>query len=145
MWRIPKTYARFLSGPNKAKSHGSAWVRHRATHNHGWTRRPACYHGHRCKPVRRDPADFLSSTPFPEHGKCGRLRRRPSFIVADRGYDSNRHRKELVERGMRLLIARCNTVQGFGIGIFQWYVEPTIAWLQIFNSSTGRFMHVQAL
>lgn len=65
----------------------------------------------------------------PVRGKRGRPRRRPAFIIADRGYDSNPHRDQLLERKMRSLIARRNTEHGSGLGILRWHVERTIAWL----------------
>jgi transposase len=65
----------------------------------------------------------------PVRGKCGRPRRRPNFIIADRAYDSNPHRDKLLERKMRSLIARRNTEHGSGLGILRWHVERTIAWL----------------
>lgn len=65
----------------------------------------------------------------PVRGKRGRPRRKPSFVIADRAYDSDPHRQKLLERKMRSLIARRNTKHGSGLGSLRWYVERTIAWL----------------
>jgi IS5 family transposase len=62
-------------------------------------------------------------------GRIGRPRRRPECVVGDRGYDSDRHRRELRERGVRPLIARRQTEHGSGLGRYRWVVERTFSWL----------------
>lgn len=62
-------------------------------------------------------------------GRVGRPRRRPQSVVGDRGYDSDRHRRELRERGVTPLIARRQTKHGSGLGRYRWVVERTFSWL----------------
>jgi hypothetical protein len=47
-------------------------------------------------------------------GVRGRPRRRPGSVVADRGYDHDKYRRLLRERGIRPLIARRETEHGSG-------------------------------
>jgi IS5 family transposase len=42
----------------------------------------------------------------PVSGKVGRPRRRPDRLLADRGYDHDKYRRELWARGIKPLIAR---------------------------------------
>jgi transposase len=62
-------------------------------------------------------------------GRVGRPRRRPESVLGDRGYDSDRHRRQLRERGVRPLIARRQTSHGSGLGRYRWVVERTFSWL----------------
>ena len=62
-------------------------------------------------------------------GLVGHPRRRPDTVVADRGYDSNPHRDQLVLRGIEPIIARRKTTHGSGLGRYRWVVERTFAWL----------------
>jgi transposase len=62
-------------------------------------------------------------------GSVGRPRRRPECVTADRGYDYDKHRRELRRRGIRPEIARRNTEHGSGLGTARWVVERTFAWL----------------
>jgi transposase len=50
----------------------------------------------------------------PIRGTGGRPRRRPSLLLADRGYDSKAHRQALRARGIRPVIARRKTAHGSG-------------------------------
>jgi transposase len=72
-------------------------------------------------------------------GKVGKPRRRPDKLLADRGYDSNRHRRELRRRGVTPEIARRETSHGSGLGRFRWVVERTFAWLHQFRRLLVRF------
>jgi transposase len=65
----------------------------------------------------------------PVAGKRGRPRQRPDRIVADRGYDHDKYRRELWRRGVKPSIARRNTEHGSGLGRWRWVVERTFAWL----------------
>ena len=60
----------------------------------------------------------------------GRLRRRPSALLADRGYDSKAHRQALRTLGIRPLIARRKTTHDSGLGSQRWVVERTLSWLR---------------
>jgi transposase len=62
-------------------------------------------------------------------GSVGRPRQRPDSLIADRGYDSDRHRRLLPERGIKPVIARRQTKHGSGLGRHRWVVERTFAWL----------------
>ena len=65
----------------------------------------------------------------PVAGKVGAPKRRPDYLLADRGYDSDPHRRQLTARGIEPVIARRNTDHGSGLGKFRWVVERTISWL----------------
>lgn len=58
---------------------------------------------------------------------------KPKVIDADRGYDSDAHRRRLRERGIRPLIARRRTENGSGLGKCRWVVERTHSWLHGFR------------
>lgn len=65
----------------------------------------------------------------PVKGKLGRPRQRPERLLADRGYDFDKYRRELWRRGVKPLIARRETEHGSGLGRERWVVERTFAWL----------------
>lgn len=62
-------------------------------------------------------------------GKPGAPRQRPEYLLADRGYDSEKLREWLRQHGIEPFIARRKTEHGSGLGRFRWLVERTIAWL----------------
>ncbi|MCH0561546.1 transposase [Streptomyces sp. MUM 16J] len=51
-------------------------------------------------------------------GQVGRPRRRPDALLADRGYDHDKDRRLLWQRGIRPVIARRGEPHGTGLGIF---------------------------
>jgi len=63
-------------------------------------------------------------------GRVGRPRRRPARLVADRGYDHDKYRRLLRQRGIEPLIARRQSEHGSGLGRERWIVERTFAWLR---------------
>lgn len=65
----------------------------------------------------------------PVRGKTGRPRQRPERLLADRGYDHDKYRRELWARGVKPVIARRCTENGSGLGRQRWVVERTFAWL----------------
>lgn len=65
----------------------------------------------------------------PIRGKVGAPKRKPTYLLADRGYDSDPHRHQLIARGIQPVIARRNTGHGSGLGKVRWVVERTISWL----------------
>jgi transposase len=65
----------------------------------------------------------------PVTGKRGRPRQRPDRLLADRGYDHDKYRRQLWSRGVKPMIARRNTENGSGLGRQRWVVERTFAWL----------------
>ena len=71
---------------------------------------------------------LLDSVP-PVRGRVGRPRRRPDRLVADRGYDHDKYRRQLWARGIKPVIARRLTEHGSGLGRERWVVERTFAWL----------------
>ena len=75
----------------------------------------------------------------PIRGKCGAPKRKPDLIQADRGYDSEPLRRELVARGIESELARRYTGHGSGLGKTRWVVERTIAWLHGFRRLRIRY------
>ncbi|CAM5667906.1 hypothetical protein SGLAM104S_06765 [Streptomyces glaucescens] len=65
-------------------------------------------------------------------GVVGRPRR-PDMLFADRGYDHDKYRRLLRERGSRPVIAERGQPHGTGPGTFRWVVERTISWLHGFR------------
>jgi transposase len=66
-------------------------------------------------------------------GKRGRPRQRPDRLIADRGYDHDKYRRELRRSGVKPRIARRRTEHGSGLGRVRWVVERTFAWLHNFR------------
>ena len=67
--------------------------------------------------------------PVGAHGKF-----RPKALLADRAYDSAKHRAELRARGITPKIAKRGNAEhpsqhGSGLGTERWVVERTISWL----------------
>jgi transposase len=61
-------------------------------------------------------------------------------LIADRGYDSERHRDQLRRRGIRPVIAyRYRGGHGSGLGRVRWVVERTFAWLHHFKRLLVRY------
>jgi transposase len=69
----------------------------------------------------------------PIRGKPGRPRQRADSLIADRGYDHDKYRRELWARGVKPIIARRATEHGSGLGRMRWVVERTFAWLHQFR------------
>ena len=72
-------------------------------------------------------------------GQVGRPRRRPDRLIADRGYDHDKYRRELRARGIKPEIARRQTEHGSGLGRYRWVVERTFAWLHQFKRLLVRY------
>lgn len=75
----------------------------------------------------------------PIAGRPGAPRYRPAVIQADRGYDSQPHRRALAACGIRTQIARRRTEHGSGLGKTRWVIERTIAWLHQFRRLRVRY------
>jgi transposase len=75
----------------------------------------------------------------PVRGKTGRPRHRPDTLVADRGYDYDKYRRLLRQRGIKPLIARRSTAHGSGLGAARWVVERTFAHLHQFKRLLVRY------
>jgi transposase len=72
--------------------------------------------------------ELLDRVP-PMRGRIGRPRRRPRTLIADRGYDHDKYRRLVWQRGVKPIIARRQTDHGSGLGRHRWVVERTFAWL----------------
>lgn len=77
----------------------------------------------------------------PVAGKPGQPRRRPDELYGDRAYDSDPHRDELRRRNIEPHLARRNTENGSGLGVFRWVAERGIAWLHGFKRLRVRYDH----
>jgi transposase len=75
----------------------------------------------------------------PVRGSRGRPRKRPRQLIADRGYDSEGHRRELRRRGIKPQIARRKTEHGSGLGVYRWVIERTFSWLHQFRRLRIRY------
>ena len=75
----------------------------------------------------------------PVAGKVGRPRKRAERLLADRGYDFDKYRRELRRRGVAPKIARRSTEHGSGLGKERWVVERTFAWLHNFRRLRTRY------
>lgn len=62
-------------------------------------------------------------------GKRGRSQKRSDALLADAGYDSRHHRKELRTRLIKPLIRQRGIEHGSGLGKKRWVVERTLSWL----------------
>jgi IS5 family transposase len=56
-----------------------------------------------------------------------RPRQRAETLIADRGYDHDKYRRELGRRGLKPIIARRATEHGSGLGRLRWVIERTFA------------------
>jgi transposase len=65
----------------------------------------------------------------PVRGRAGRPRQRPDRLLADRGYDHDKYRRLVRQRGIKPMIARRQSEHGTGLGRDRWVVERTFAWL----------------
>ena len=66
-------------------------------------------------------------------GRCGRPRRRPDRLYADRGYDHDKYRRQVRAVGITPVIARRGTEHGSGLGVHRWVVEQGFALLHCFR------------
>lgn len=69
--------------------------------------------------------DAMPSVP----GRIGRPRKRFDRLLADRGYDYDKYRRQLRLRRITPVIARRNSEHGSGLGKERWVVERTISHL----------------
>jgi transposase len=81
----------------------------------------------------------------PVRGQPGHPRRRPASLHADRGYDSDPHRRRLRQRGITPQIARRRTAHGSGLGVYRWVVERTIAWLHQYRRLRIRYERLPSI
>ncbi len=55
------------------------------------------------------------------------------MLFADRGYDHDKYRRLLWQRGIRPVIAERGQPHGIGLGVFRWVAKRTISWLHGFR------------
>ena len=70
---------------------------------------------------------------------CGRPRKRPAKLHADKAYDAAAHRRELRRRGITPRIARRGIESSERLGHYRWAVERTLAWFAQFRRSRIRY------
>jgi transposase len=75
----------------------------------------------------------------PVRGKRGRPRQRAERLLADRGYDHDKYRRLLWQRGVKPVIARRGGDHGSHLGTERWVVERTFAWLHNFRRLRTRY------
>jgi transposase len=75
----------------------------------------------------------------PVKGKRGRPRQKPDRLLADRGYDHDKYRRLLWERGIKPVIARRGVEHGSGLGTQRWVVECGFAHLHNFRRLRIRY------
>jgi len=81
----------------------------------------------------------------PVAGKLGRPRKRAKRLLADRGYDHDKYRRELWARGIKPVIARRGTEHGSGLGRDRWVVERGFAWLHKLRRLRTRYERLPEL
>jgi transposase len=81
----------------------------------------------------------------PVAGKVGRPRQRADQVLADRGYDHDKYRRQLWARGVKPVIARRGTEHGSGLGCQRWVVERTFAHLHNLRRLRIRYERSDAL
>ncbi|MCE9564886.1 MAG: IS5 family transposase, partial [Planctomycetes bacterium] len=69
----------------------------------------------------------------PVGGKPGPKRQLPERLQGDRGYDSEPLRVLLRWLSVTPVLAKRNTDNGSGLGVYRWFVERTISWLHSFG------------
>jgi transposase len=69
----------------------------------------------------------------------GPRRRKPAKLRADKGYDSEAHRRWLRARGITPRIARRGVESKERLGRHRWKVERTISWLAGYRRLTVRY------
>ncbi|CAL9665157.1 IS5 family transposase [Streptomyces sp. enrichment culture] len=118
------------AGPVRSTAHLRASKHHVITDGQGIPLAVSLTGGNRNDVTQLLP--LLDKIP-PVAGVVGRPRRRPDTLFADRGYDHDKYRRLLRQRGIRPTIAERGQPHGTGLGTFRWVVERTISWLHGFR------------
>ena len=63
----------------------------------------------------------------PVRGRRGRPRQRPDALYADRGYDHDKYRRQVRNKGIPPVIARRGTGHSSGLGTYRWVIEQSVA------------------
>jgi len=95
--------------------------------------------GHGRQPQRRDPACAADRASAASARQSRAAAAPPQRLIADRGYDHDKYRRELRRRGIGSDIARRQTEHGSGLGRLRWVVERTFAWLHHFKRLLVRY------
>jgi transposase len=66
-------------------------------------------------------------------------------VIADRGCDHDKYRRELWGRGVKPIIARRGSAHGSRLGARRWVVERTFAWLHFFRRLRVRWERLPGL
>jgi transposase len=82
--------------------------------------------------------DLVDGIP-PVAGRPGRPRRRPEALLADKGYDSDRLRRELAQRRIVPIISYRGTKGVQGLGKLRYVVEQALALLHQFKRLAVRW------
>lgn len=69
----------------------------------------------------------------------GRPRKRPEKLHADKAYDAKRCRDTLIQRGIKVRIARKGVESSKRLGRHRWVVERTLAWFSKYRRLTIRY------
>jgi hypothetical protein len=56
-------------------------------------------------------------------GRRGRPRQLPDAVYADRGYDHDKYRRQVRDKGITPVIARRGTEHGSGLATYRWVIE----------------------
>jgi transposase len=72
-------------------------------------------------------------------GRRGHPLVKPTCVQADRGYDCERYRSILRQRGICPQIGKRGSEHGSHLGTTRWVVERTIAWLHQFRRLRVRY------
>lgn len=115
-----------LTGPSPVDRARTGSKHHLLTDSHGIPLAISLTGGNRNDVTQLLP---LIDSVGPVAGKVGRPRQRPDRVLADRGYDHDKYRRELWSRGVKPVIARRGVEHGSSLGRERWVVERTFAWL----------------
>jgi transposase len=66
-------------------------------------------------------------------GRRGRPRKRPDALCADQGYDHDKYRRLVRDKGITPMIARRGVEHGSGPDVHRWVVEQSFALLHWFR------------
>jgi transposase len=81
----------------------------------------------------------LLTAVVPVQGPCGRPRKRPKKLHADKGYDYRKCRQALHRRAIKVRIARRGKDSRERLGGHRWVVERTLAWFNQFRRLRIRY------
>jgi transposase len=93
------------------------------------------------EPQRRHPTDPADRRPPPpaRARQAWSATQKPDRLLADRGYDHDKHRRLLRALGITPVIARRGTANGSGLGRQRWVVERDFAHLHNFRRLRIRY------